>query len=153
MRLLEVSLLGCLYATSRWTLTTRLFKAIKRTNLSRGSRTCFYTSSEDLVILRIKRRWVLLFLSSFSWRSNSCKKVYVLYDKDILLVILSREFLYKFMTWRLHSLYFFFKVLGNIYVLVFAVVFSFVSCSMVHYLEFFRIFCFLVVWLHLVCIL
>jgi len=66
MRLLEVSLLGCLYATSRWTLTTTLFKAIKRTNLSRGSRTCFYTSSEDLVILRIKRRWVLLFLSSFS---------------------------------------------------------------------------------------
>jgi hypothetical protein len=38
-----------------------------------------------------------------------------------------------------------FKVLGNIYVLVFAVVFSIVSFSMVHYLEFFRIFCFLVV--------
>jgi len=32
---------------------------------------------------------------------------------------------------------FFFKVLGNIYVLFFAVVFSIVSCSMVHYLEFF----------------
>ncbi|MFN9908875.1 MAG: hypothetical protein ACK56F_22580, partial [bacterium] len=64
----------------RWTLTTTLFKAIKRINLSRGSKTCFYTSNEDLVILRIKRRWVhsvgsvryilfllalLLFLSSF----------------------------------------------------------------------------------------
>jgi hypothetical protein len=106
MRLLEVSLLGCLYATSRWTLTTTLFTAIKRINLSRGSKTCFYTSNEDSIILRIKRRWVLLFLSSFSWRSNSCKKVYVLYDKDILLVIFSREFLYKFMTWRFHLLHF-----------------------------------------------
>ena len=108
---LKFLLLGCLYATSRWTLTTTLFKAIKRTNLSRGSRTCFYTSSEDLVILRIKRRWVLLFLSSFSWRSNSCKKVYVLYDKDILLVIFSREFLYKFMTCRFHLLHFLLKFL------------------------------------------
>jgi len=33
-------------------------------------------------------------------------KLYELYDKDILLVILFREFLYKFMTWRLHLLYF-----------------------------------------------
>jgi hypothetical protein len=66
MRLLEVSLLGCLYATSRWTLTTTLFTAIKRINLSRGSNTGFYTSNEDSIILRIKRRWVLLFLSSFS---------------------------------------------------------------------------------------
>jgi hypothetical protein len=58
MRFLEVSLVGCLYATSRWTLTTTLFKAIERINLSRGSKTCFYTSNEDLVILRIKRRWI-----------------------------------------------------------------------------------------------
>ncbi len=58
MRLLEVSLVGVSYATSRWTLTTTLFKAIKRINLSRGSKTCFYTSNEDLVILRIKRRWI-----------------------------------------------------------------------------------------------
>ena len=68
MRLLEVSLLGCLYATSQFAL--------------------------------------LLFSSSFSWRFNSCKKVYVLYDKDILLVIFSREILYKFMTWRFHLLHF-----------------------------------------------
>jgi hypothetical protein len=58
MRLLEVSFGGVSYATSRWTLTTTLFKAIKRINLSRGSKTCFYTSNEDLVILRIKRRWI-----------------------------------------------------------------------------------------------
>jgi hypothetical protein len=58
MRFLEVSLVGCLYATSRWTLTTTLFKAIERINLSRGSKTCFYTSNEDLVISRIKRRWI-----------------------------------------------------------------------------------------------
>jgi len=80
MGLLGVSLVGVSYATSRWTLTTTLFKAIKRINLSRGSKTCFYTSNEDSVILRIKRRWMhstgsvcyipsllalLLFLSSF----------------------------------------------------------------------------------------
>ena len=58
MRLLEVSLVGVSYATSRWTLTTTLFKAIKRINLSRGSKACFYTSNEDSVILRIKRRWM-----------------------------------------------------------------------------------------------
>jgi hypothetical protein len=58
MGLLEVSLVGVSYATSRWTLTTTLFKAIKRINLSRGSKACFYTSNEDSVILRIKRRWM-----------------------------------------------------------------------------------------------
>ena len=41
---------GCLYATSRWTLTTTLFRAIKRTNLSRGSKTCFYTFKRRLAI-------------------------------------------------------------------------------------------------------
>jgi hypothetical protein len=41
-------------------------------------------------------------------------------------------------------LHFSFKVSGNIYVLVFAVVFSIVSFSMVHYLEFCR---FSVSWL------
>ena len=126
MGLLEVSLVGVSYATSRWTLTTTLFKAIKRINLSRGSKTCFYTSNEDSVILRIKRRWMhstgfvcyipslfvlLLLLSPFLWRSNSCKKVFVLYDKDILFVIFSREFLYKFMTWRFHLLHFLLKFL------------------------------------------
>ena len=58
MGLLEVSLVGVSYATSRWTLTTMLFKAVKRINLSCGSKTCFYTSNEDSVILRIKRRWM-----------------------------------------------------------------------------------------------
>jgi hypothetical protein len=42
MGLLEVSLLGVSYATSRWTLTTTLLRAIKRINFSRGSKTCFY---------------------------------------------------------------------------------------------------------------
>ena len=151
MGLLEVSLVGVSYATSRWTLTTTLFKAIKRINLSRGSKTCFYTSNEDSVILRIKRRWMhstgfvcyipslfvlLLLLSSFLWRSNSCKKVFVLYDKDILLVIFSRGFLYKFMTWRFYLLHFPSKVSINIFVLVLAVVFSIVPFSMVYYLGF-----------------
>ncbi len=33
-------------------------------------------------------------------------KLYELYGKDILLVIFSRGFLYKFMTWRFHLLHF-----------------------------------------------
>jgi hypothetical protein len=32
-------LVGVSYATSRWTLTTTLFRAIKRINLLRGSKT------------------------------------------------------------------------------------------------------------------
>ena len=47
----------------------------------------------------------LLFLSSFLWRPNSFKKVFELYDKDILLVIFSRGFRYKFMTWWFHLLH------------------------------------------------
>jgi hypothetical protein len=54
MRLLEVSLVGVSYATSRWTLTTTLFRAIKRINLSRGSKTCFYTSNEDWLFYAFK---------------------------------------------------------------------------------------------------
>ena len=50
MGLLEVSLVGVSYATSRWTLTTTLFRAIKRINLSRGSRTCFYIYKRRLAI-------------------------------------------------------------------------------------------------------
>jgi hypothetical protein len=49
MGLLEVSL-GVSYATSRWTLTTTLFRAIKRINLSRGSKTCFYIYKRRLAI-------------------------------------------------------------------------------------------------------
>ena len=123
MRLLEVSLVGCLYATSRWTLTTTLFKAIKRINLSRGSKLASTPQTKIWLFYALKDAgyiaWLLyamffsffllallLFLSSFLWRSNSFKKVYELYDKDILLVIFSREFLYKFMTWRFHLLHF-----------------------------------------------
>ena len=54
---------------------------------------------------------LLLFLSCIFRRSNSFKKVYELYDKDILLVIFSRGFLYKFMTWRFHLLHFLLKFL------------------------------------------
>ena len=105
MGLLEVSV-GVSYATSRWTLTTTLFRAIKRINLSRGSKTCFYTSNEDWLFLRILRRWIyntgilcyifslfvlLLFLSSFFWRSNSCKnsrdKEYSLENNLIFLLL------------------------------------------------------------------
>jgi len=50
MGLLEVSLVGVSYATSRWTLTTTLFRAIKRINLSRGSKTCFYIYKRRLAI-------------------------------------------------------------------------------------------------------
>jgi hypothetical protein len=44
-----------------------------------------------------------------------------------------------------------FKVSGNFYVLVFAVVFSIVSFSMDNYLEFCHIFCFLVVFNSILC--
>ena len=50
MGLLEVSLVGVSNTTSRWTLTTTLFRAIKRINLSRGSRTCFYIYKRRLAI-------------------------------------------------------------------------------------------------------
>ena len=50
MGLLEVSLLGVSCATSRWTLTTTLFRAIKRINLSSGSKTCFYIYKRRLAI-------------------------------------------------------------------------------------------------------
>jgi len=53
MRLLEVSLVGVSYATSRWTLTTTLFRAIKRINLSRGSKTLLLHLKRRLAILRI----------------------------------------------------------------------------------------------------
>jgi hypothetical protein len=50
MRLLEVSLVGVSYATSRWSLTTTPFRAIKRINLSCGSKTCFYIYKRRLAI-------------------------------------------------------------------------------------------------------
>jgi hypothetical protein len=79
MRLLEVSLVVCLYATSRWTLTTTLFKAIKRINLSRGSKLAFTPQTKIWLFYALKDAgyiaWVpysifsllalLLFLSSF----------------------------------------------------------------------------------------
>ena len=57
MGLLEVSLVGVSYATSRWTLTTTLFRAIKRINLSRGSRTCFYIYKRRLAIFTHFKTW------------------------------------------------------------------------------------------------
>ena len=108
MRLLGVFCVGgVFYATSRWTLTTTLLRAIKRMNLSRGSKTCFYTYKRRFTIFMHLRRWIyntgflcyifslfvlLLLLSPFLWRSNSCKKVFVLYDKDILLMLFSLRF-------------------------------------------------------------
>ena len=99
MRLLEVSLLGCLYATSRWTLTTTLFKAIKRINLSRGSKTCFYTSSEDLVILRIKRRWVhsVDFVRYFFCLLYYC--FYLLFSEDLTVLRKYTNYTIKIYCW------------------------------------------------------
>ncbi len=79
MRLLEVSFGGVSYATSRWTLTTTLFKAIKRRNLSRGSKLAFTPQTKIWLFYALKDAgyiaWVpyaifsllalLLFLSSF----------------------------------------------------------------------------------------
>jgi hypothetical protein len=126
MGLLEVSLVGVSYATSRWTLTTTLFRAIKRINLSRGSRTCFYIYKRRLAIfthfktLDITRvSCVIYFLCLlyycfyllFFWRFNSCKN---LEDKDILKrysdISSSRGFLYNSVTWRFLLMYFLFKV-------------------------------------------
>ncbi len=63
MRLLSRNFLRCNLASvenkkEKKSLHPMLFKAIKRINLSCGSKTCFYTSNEDSVILRIKRRWM-----------------------------------------------------------------------------------------------
>ena len=87
MGLLEVSLVGVSYATSRWTLTTTLFRAIKRINLSRGSRTCFYiykrrlaifTHFKTLDITRVSR--VIYFLCLFYY----C--FYLLFSEDLTVV-------------------------------------------------------------------
>jgi hypothetical protein len=70
MGLLEISALGCLFATSRWTLTTTLFRAIKRINLSRGSKSCFYTYKRRLAIfmyfktLDIQHGYLVLYIFS-----------------------------------------------------------------------------------------
>ncbi len=80
------------------------------------------------------------------------KKVYELYDKDILLVIFPRGFLYKFMTWWFHLLHIPLRFLFNILVLILAVVFSIVSFSMVWCFCVRLVFLFLIIWFHLVCI-
>ena len=54
MGLLEVSLVGVSYATSRWTLTTTLFKAIKRINLSRGSKLAFTPQTKIWIFYALK---------------------------------------------------------------------------------------------------
>ena len=127
MRLLEVSLVGVSYATSRWTLTTTLFRAIKRINLSRGSRTCFYIYKRRLAIfthfktLDITRvSCVIYFLCLFYY----C--FYLLFSEDLTVVrnykiriywktnsdiSSSRGFLYVSVTWRFLLLYFFLRFL------------------------------------------
>ena len=152
MRLLGVFCVGgVFYATSRWTLTTTLFRAIKRMNLSRGSKTCFYTYKRRLAIFMHLRRWIyntgflcyifslfvlLLLLSPFIWRSNSCKKVFVLYDKDILLMLFSLRFSFINVWLGGFICCFSYVVSVNFLVLVLAVVFFIAPFSMVYHLGF-----------------
>ena len=152
MRLLGVFCVGgVFYATSRWTLTTTLFRAIKRMNLSRGSKTCFYTYKRRLAIFMHLRRWIyntgflcyifslfvlLLLLSPFLWRSNSCKKVFVLYDKDILLMLFSLRFPLWMYDLAVSFAAFSYVFSVTFLALVLAVVFFIASFSMVYYLGF-----------------
>ena len=126
MRLLEVSLVGVSYATSRWTLTTTLFRAIKRINLSRGSRTCFYIYKRRLAIFTHFKTWryitrvsCAIFLLCLLY--YCC---YLLFYEDLTVVrkyiytikiycwcFFSCGFLYKFMTWWSLLLHFFLQFL------------------------------------------
>ncbi len=152
MGLLEVSLVGVSYATSRWTLTTTLFRAIKRINLSRGSRTCFYIYKRRLAIfthfktLDITRvSCVIYFLRLFYY----C--FYLLFSEDLTVVRIykikiywktnndifsSRGFLYVSVTWQFLLMRFFSKVSINFLALILAVVFFIASFSRVYFLEF-----------------
>jgi len=128
MGLLEVSLVGVSYATSRWTLTTTLFRAIKRINLSRGSKTCFYIYKRRLAIFThfktcdiTRVSCVIYFLCLFYY----C--FYLLFSEDLTVVRIkgttgketepavddissSCGFLYNCVTWRFLLMYFLFKV-------------------------------------------
>ncbi len=115
MGFLEVSLVGVSSTTSRWTLTTTLFRAIKRINLSRGSKTCFY------IYKRVS--CVIYFLCLFYY----C--FYLLFSEDLTVVRIleinilyynhdtssSRGFLYISVTWRFLLMYFLFKVSASSY--------------------------------------
>ena len=117
MGFLEFSLLGVSYATSRWTLTTTLFRAIKRTYLSRGSKTCFYIYKRRLAVFThfktcdiTRVSCVIYFLCLFYY----C--FYLLFSEDLTVVRIkgtnlcrkcitddissSCGFLYDSMTWR-----------------------------------------------------
>jgi hypothetical protein len=152
MGLLEVSLVGVSYATSRWTLTTTLFRAIKRINLSRGSKTCFYIYKRRLAIFThfktcdiTRVSCVIYFLCLFYY----C--FYLLFSEDLTVVRIleikkffrkysdissSRGFLYNSVTWRFLLMYFLFKVSASFLILILAVVFFIVSFSRVYYVEF-----------------
>ena len=142
---------GCLYATSRWTLTTTLFRAFKRTNLSRGSRTCFYIYKRRLAIfthfktLDITRvSCVIYFLCLFYY----C--FYLLFFSEDLTVVrirkntdhwntvvsFSRGFLYISVTWQFLLMYFSSSPFLLISLFYSAVVFFIVSFSRVYYLAF-----------------
>jgi hypothetical protein len=144
---------GCLYATSRWTLTTTLFRAIKRINLPRGSRTCFYIYKRRLAIFThfetqdITRVSCAIFLSCllsycffllFLWRFGSYKyfKRYIALLVETIAISFSRGFPYNFMIWWFLLLHFFCEVSANFLISVLAVVFFIVYFSRVNYLEF-----------------
>jgi hypothetical protein len=153
MGLLEVSLVGVSYATSRWTLTTTLFRAIKRINLSRGSKTCFYIYKRRLAIFMhfktcdiTRVSCVIYFLCLFYY----C--FYLLFSEDLTVVRIkgtnycrkcitddissSCGFLYNCVTWRFLLMYFLSKVSASFLIFILAVVFFIVSFSRVYYLEF-----------------
>ncbi len=118
-----------------------------------GHKTCFYTLNEDLVILCIKRRWVH---SVDFVRYVFCLLYYcfcLLFSEDLTALRKYTNYKVKIYCWWYFlaaSLWICdlavtfatlsFKVSGNFYVLVFAIVFSIVSFSMVCYLGFFVIF-------------
>ena len=145
MGLLEVSLVGVSYATSRWTLTTTLFRAIKRINLSRGSRTCFYIYKRRLAIfthfktLDITRvSCVIYFLCLFYYcfcllfsEDLTVVRIYKIkiYWKTNNDISSSRGFLYVSVTWQFLLMRFFSKVSINVLILILAVVFFIVSFS------------------------
>ena len=117
---------GCLYATSRWTLTTTLFRAIKRINLSRGSKLAFTSTSEDWLFLRIFKTLDITRVSCVIY--FLCLFYYCFY----LLV----GFFITPVTWRFLLMYFLFKVSASFLIFILAVVFFIVSFSRVYYLGF-----------------
>ena len=99
MRLLEVSLVGCLYATSRWTLTTTLFKAIKRINLSRGSKLAFTPQTKIWLFYALKdARYIAWTLYSiFSCLLYYC--FYLLFSEDLTVLRKCTNYTIKIYCW------------------------------------------------------